>query len=208
MPRLSRILWSWPSSPKVPWMVRKASSTSLGNSKSLSRTSMSTTSAPNERSAFDTPRPVASETSRSEPGPPMRTAIFFGKSFISSRLSHNFHFSLQLDPAVCPRRALDLVDQLKHVRCRRTAIIHDEIAVHLRHSRISDARILQPQFIHQFSRWNGVGVLKNASCALSDWLSGAPFRLRFAQAIIDLCALGRVRAECRRNRKVILQQRE
>src|SRR5213083_3007501 len=131
-------------------MVRKARSTSFGSWKFSSRTSTSTTSAPNERNAFETPRPVASETSRSEPGPPIRTAIFFGKSFISSRLSHNFHFSLQLDSAVCPRRALDLVDQLKHVRCRRTAIIHDEIAVHLRHSRISDARILQPQFIHQF----------------------------------------------------------
>src|SRR6266496_6683509 len=119
-----------------------ARSTSLGNSKSLSCTSISATSAPNERSAFDTPRPVASETSRSEPGPPMRTAIFLGKSFISSRLPDNFHFSLQLDPTFCPRRALYLVDQLKHFRCGRAAIVHYEIAVHLRHARISDARIL------------------------------------------------------------------
>src|SRR6266536_2186268 len=121
-----------------------ARSTSLGNSKSLSRTSISNTSAPNERSALDTPRPVASETSRSEPGPPMRTAIFLGRSFISPRLPDNFHFRLQLDPARCPRRALDLVDQLKHFRCSRAAIVHDEIAVHFRDARISDSRILQP----------------------------------------------------------------
>src|SRR5439155_23376806 len=103
---------------------------------------ISATSAPNERSALDTPRPVASETSRSAPAPPMRTAIFLGKSFISSRLPDNFHFSLQLDPTFCPRRALYLVDQLKHFPCGRTAIVHDETAVHLRHARISDAQIL------------------------------------------------------------------
>src|SRR2546430_1760247 len=119
-----------------------ARSTSFGNSKSLSRTSISTTSVPNERSAFDTPRPVASETSRSEPGPPMRTAIFLGRSFISFRLPDNLHFSLQLDPTSCSRHALYLVDQLKHFRGCRAAIVHDEIAVHLRYARISDARIL------------------------------------------------------------------
>src|SRR5213078_3507046 len=112
-------------------MVLNASCISSGSWKCSLRTSISTTSAPNERSAFDTPRPVASETSRSEPGPPMRTAIFFGKSFMSFRFSHNLYFGLQLDPPLCPRRALNLVDQLKHVRRGRAAIVHDEIAVHL-----------------------------------------------------------------------------
>src|ERR1051326_4686643 len=137
-------------------MVRNASSTSVGNSKSLSRTSMSTTSAPNERSAFDTPCPVASETSRSDPGPPITTAIFLGRSFMSSWFSHNLYFGLQFDPALCPRHALDFFDQLKHFHCSGAAIVHYEIAVYLRHSRISDARILETQFIHQFSRWNAV----------------------------------------------------
>src|SRR5437667_7577313 len=178
-------------------MVRNARSTSPGNSESLSRTSTSTTSAPNERSAFDTPRPVASETSRSEPGPPMRTAIFFGSPFISSRFSHNLYFGLQLDPALCPCGVLDLPDQLKHFCGSRTAIVHYEIAVHLRYARISDVRILQAQFIHQSPRWNAVGVLKNAPCALGDWLSGAPFLLRFSQATIDLRALGWLRAKRR-----------
>src|SRR6266480_6049624 len=123
-------------------MVRNARSVSSDNWKFSSRTSISTTSVPNERSAFDTPRPVASETSRSEPGPPMRTAIFLGRSFISFWLPDNLHFSLQLDPTFCARCALYLVDQLKHFRCGRAAIVHDEIAVHLRHARISDARIL------------------------------------------------------------------
>src|SRR5437660_11874425 len=41
----------------------------------------SITSAPSERSAFEIPRPVASETSRSLLGPPIKTAIFLGKSF-------------------------------------------------------------------------------------------------------------------------------
>src|SRR5437870_11271391 len=114
-----------------------ATLTSPGNSKSLSCTSISATFMPNERSAFDTPRPVASETSRSEPGPPMRTAIFLGRSFISFWLPDNLHFSLQLDPTFCARCALYLVDQLKHFRCGRASIVHDEIAVHLRHARLS-----------------------------------------------------------------------
>src|ERR1043165_336190 len=171
-------------------MVRNASSTSSGNSKSLSRTSTSTTSVPNERSAFDTPRPVASETSRSDPGPPMRTAIFFGKSFMSSWFPHNLHFSFQLDPACCARRALDSSNQLEHVRCGRAAIVHYEIAVHFRHARLSNAGIYETEFIHQLPGWNGCRVLENAPCALGNWLSAAPFLLRFAQATVDLLALG------------------
>src|SRR4029078_4729648 len=67
-------------------MARKARSISLGNSKFSSRTSISKTSAPRERNALATPRAVASETSRSEPGPPINTAIFFGSAFISFTL--------------------------------------------------------------------------------------------------------------------------
>src|SRR5678809_376754 len=58
-----------------------ASSISLGKAKSAFSTSTSVTIAPNERSALPTPVPVASETARSEPGPPLRTAIFL---FVSS----------------------------------------------------------------------------------------------------------------------------
>src|SRR6476620_8333804 len=101
-------------------MVRKARSTSFANGKCSSRTSTSTTSTPRERSAFDTPRPVASETSRSEPGPPIRTAIFFGKSFFImpvrlgplTRFSHDLYFRFQLDSALGLRRLLDSLDQL------------------------------------------------------------------------------------------------
>jgi hypothetical protein len=58
--------------------------------------------APNERSALATPRPVASETSRSEPGPPINTAIFFELS--SSRfLPHDLHFGFQFDSALSAR---------------------------------------------------------------------------------------------------------
>src|SRR6059058_6074245 len=113
-------------------MVMNARSTSFGSWKSSFRISISTTSAPNERSAFATPRPVASETSRSDPGPPISTVIFFGNS---SRV----------------------VNQLKYFRRCGVSIVHDEIAVHLRDARISDARILQPEFIHQFARWNAGG---------------------------------------------------
>src|SRR5207249_12086108 len=60
----------------------KASSTSFGSAKFSSRTLTSITSAPNDRNAFETPRPVASETSRSEPGPPISTAILLGKSLV------------------------------------------------------------------------------------------------------------------------------
>src|SRR5438093_3219570 len=196
-------------------MVRKARSTSFGSWKSSSRTSTSTTSGPNERNAFETPRPVASETSRSEPGPPIRIAIFFGNALPFCRLfafiwlivSHNFHFRLQLDPALCARDAFNVLDQLQHVGRCCAAVVYNEIAVYFGHTRISYTRILQSQFIHQFSRWNTVGVLKNATCALGDWLCRTPFLLRFAQATIDLCALGRLRAKCRRNCKILFQQR-
>src|SRR5437667_7838724 len=129
-------------------MVMNASSTSLGNWKSSSRTSTSTTAAPNEPSAFDTPRPVASETSRSEPGPPIKTAIFFGKFVMprfrdgecfSFRFSHDFHFGLQFDSALFPRRCLDHFDQLEHLCRGRAAIVYNEIAVDFRHARLSDA---------------------------------------------------------------------
>src|SRR6266508_419243 len=106
------------------------------------------------------------------------------------------------------RNALETFNQLKHVRRSRAAIVHNEIAVHLRHARVSDAQILQTQFSHQFSRWNAVGVLEDAACALGDWLCRTPFLLRFAQATIDLCALGRLRPKCRRNCKILFQQRE
>src|ERR1041385_1119732 len=150
----------------------KARSTSTGSWKSSFRTSISTTSAPNDRSAFATPRPVASETSRSDPGPPISTAIFFGRSVIKSalssraesrhpaklrvgqlhgifrlrstslrsaqndgkknsfRFSHDLHLGLQLDSALFPRDALNLINQFKYLRRRRTAVVHDKVAVY------------------------------------------------------------------------------
>src|SRR5438094_9459437 len=101
-------------------MVRNARSTSLGNWKFSSRTSISATSAPNERSALDTPCPVASETSRSEPGPPIRTAIFFGNALpccplfalIGLIFSQNFHFPRQLDPPLCALHSFNVLAQL------------------------------------------------------------------------------------------------
>jgi hypothetical protein len=75
----------------------------------------------------------------------MSTAIFFGNSsLLSFRFSHDFHFGLQLDPALFPRDALDVINQLKYLRCRCVAIVHDKVAVYPRHARISDARVLQP----------------------------------------------------------------
>src|SRR5438105_2824427 len=69
-------------------MVRKASSMSEGNSKSRPFRSTSRTSTPNERKAFAAPVPVAMETSRSDPGPPINTAIFFGNALISLWVAH------------------------------------------------------------------------------------------------------------------------
>src|SRR2546423_2898502 len=62
----------------------KASCVPSGKTKSASFTSTSLTSTPNDRRAFATPFPVAMETSRSEPGPPIRTAIFLGSAFMIS----------------------------------------------------------------------------------------------------------------------------
>src|SRR5436189_2164452 len=138
-------------------MVRKARSISFGSWKSSSRTSTSTTSGPNERNAFETPRPVASETSRSEPGPPIRTAIFFGNALPFCRLfafiwlivSHNFHFRLQLDPALCARDAFNVLDQLHRVSRCCAAVRYNEIGACLGTTRISYTQLLKPQCVHQ-----------------------------------------------------------
>src|ERR1700704_5373769 len=99
-------------------MVRKASSMSAGNSKSGPLTSTSTTSAPNERKAFAAPVPVAMETARSDPGPPINTAIFFGSVVISSRiLPHDLHFGFQFHSALLARYVLDLRNQLENLGC-------------------------------------------------------------------------------------------
>src|SRR5438445_1549402 len=44
---------------------------------------------PNERNALETPSPVASETFLSDPGPPINTAIFLGKSSFVIKSSSN-----------------------------------------------------------------------------------------------------------------------
>ncbi len=43
----------------------------------------------------------------------------------SFRFSHDFHFGLQLDPALFPSDALDIVDQLQYLGRRCGAIVHD-----------------------------------------------------------------------------------
>src|SRR5215831_20767519 len=58
---------------------------------------------------------------------------------LSFRFSHDFHFGLQLDPTLFPRDILDVVNQLKNLRGRCAAIVHDEVAVYSRHPRISHA---------------------------------------------------------------------
>ena len=79
---------------------------SCGNSKFASRTSTSVTSAPSERNALATPCPVASETSRSEPGPPIKTAIFFVQDSDHVVFPHDLDFGFQLDAALCARAAV------------------------------------------------------------------------------------------------------
>src|SRR5438477_7311771 len=131
-------------------MVMKARSTSFASGKFSSRTSTSTTSIPSERSALETPRPVASETFLSDPGPPINTATFFGKSsffIMSVRLgplswfSDDLHFRLQFDSAFRFRLFLNSIDQLQHFRRGRAAIVDNKIAVHLRDARFADCRI-------------------------------------------------------------------
>src|SRR6478672_1786424 len=120
-------------------MARKARSISLGNSKFSSRTSISKTSAPRERNALPTPRAVASETSRSEPGPPINTAIFFGSAFISfTLLPLRFALRFVIRHHVFPVPSLEFRDQLQHFRCGRPTFVHNKISMHLRDPRFSD----------------------------------------------------------------------
>src|SRR3954462_10471604 len=116
-PRFSRMRWTWPSSPKVPWMTLNARSVSAGSVKSVPSTSTSVTIAPRLRSALATPAPEARETLRSEPGPPMRTAIFLSWRSIMDAfgIADNLHLGLQLQSALAARLGFDLLDQREHV---------------------------------------------------------------------------------------------
>src|SRR5688572_2453884 len=67
--------WICPSSPNVPWITLKATSVPAGTVKSVDCTSTGVTFARSSRKALITPSPDLSETFRSDPGPPMRTAI-------------------------------------------------------------------------------------------------------------------------------------
>src|SRR5262249_43625397 len=148
-----RICCNWPSSPKVPWRAMKAISVSLGKVKSGPRTSTSLTCPPNDRSALATPAPVARETSRSDPGPPFRTAIFLPcRSIIVSRtLPDDLHFGLQIDPTPFPRGLLDFANQLKHLGGTGCAFVNDEITVHVGDTGVPDSQTLQAQLVDQFA---------------------------------------------------------
>src|SRR5262249_37859640 len=67
---------------------------------------------------------------------------------LSFRFSHDFHFGLQLDSALFACDILDVVNQLEYLCCGCIAIVHNEVAVYSRHARISDARVLQSEFVH------------------------------------------------------------
>src|SRR3954449_760355 len=131
MPRASHSRCTWPSSPKVPWMALNAISMPGGRLKSAPSTSTSVTSAPRLRSALATPAPEARETLRSEPGPPMRTAIFLSwRSIMDAfRIANDLHFGFQLEPALGARLFLDLRDEREDVLGGRFAVVHDEVAV-------------------------------------------------------------------------------
>src|SRR3954453_11679495 len=156
-------------------MVINATSTFFGNSKFSSRTSISKTSAPRERNALETPRAVASETSRSEPGPPIKTAIFSGIFIESSsarnretlgrarlcypevpirshRLSrvfpHDLHLGFKLDSTFLASGGFNLRDQFQHFRRGRAAVVDDKVSVHLRNPRFANGAVLQAKFVH------------------------------------------------------------
>src|ERR1700731_3087933 len=168
-------------------MARKASSVSAGNSKSGPFTSTSTTSAPNERKAFAAPVPVAIETSRSEPGPPINTAIFFGKALISSRfLPHDLYFGFQFHAAFLARHVLNPRNQLEHLGCGRPPFVDDKISVNLRDTRLPHSRIFQSQLIDQFPRRTALRIFEKAAGTLRARLRRAAFLLRFVEAPHDL----------------------
>src|SRR5438477_7904864 len=140
-------------------MAIKARSIFSGNSKFSSRTSTSKTSAPRERNALETPRAVASETSCSEPGPPIKTAIFFGTFiapfslgaadiFFSRVFPHDLHLGFKLDSTFLASGGLNLRDQFQHFRRGRAAVVDDKISVHLRNPRFTDGAVLQAKFVH------------------------------------------------------------
>src|SRR3954471_2210071 len=114
-------------------MTLNAISIPGGSVKSVPSTSTSVTSAPRLRSAFATPAPEARETRRSDPGPPIRTAIFLSwRSIMEAfRIAHDLHFGLERKAPLAQRLFLDLRDQREDILRAGLAIVDDEIAVDL-----------------------------------------------------------------------------
>ena len=100
---------------------------------------------------------------------------------------------------------LDLLDQFQNLGCRRPAIVHNKIAVHLGNTGLADPAVLQTQLVHQFSRRAGFGILENAPRAFCNRLGGPAFFLRSFQPPGNLF-LGRGRSpKYRGNGEIILQ---
>src|SRR4051794_27557042 len=115
--------WSWPSSPKVPWMTLKASSVPGGTTKSGPRTSTAVTAAPSSRNAATTPSPDLSDTGRSEPGPPISTAMGLLRRSIMGKngdcliveaagFADDLDLGFQGDAALLERRFTHLRDEI------------------------------------------------------------------------------------------------
>src|ERR671934_184099 len=120
--------------------------------------------------------------SRATPRAPTRdhpsTPQFFS-ALLSHRISDDFDFRFQLNTAVRERSTSDLRNQFEHLRRGRAAIVHNEVAMDLRHPSISDAGVLQTEFLDQFSGGCAVGIFENTAGAFRDGLSCAPLLLRF-----------------------------
>ena len=95
------------------------------------------------------------------------------------------HFGFQFDPALFPRRRLDLTNQRQDLGRGRGPVVDDKISVHVGDPRIADPRAFQTQLIDQLPGRAGGGIFENATGAFRGWLSGAALFLRGVESPDD-----------------------
>src|SRR5688572_12530545 len=129
--------------------MKATSALIASSSSSLSvRRSISCTRWPVAVSAMAAARPDRSDTSRSDDGPPMRTAMVCLLFLISPSSPHQ---DFQVEKYAPPRRDFraDAVDQGQDIVGRRAALVDDEIGMKRRHAGGARPGVLEPALVDE-----------------------------------------------------------
>src|SRR5262245_6836819 len=154
--------WISPSSPKRPWSARNATSafTPRSSSPSSRCRSISATVWPSPARAMAAARPERSETSRSDEGPPMRTAT---EHLLFMATSPNEDFEFEGDAVARRNLGADAVDEPQDIIGRGAAFVDDEVRVLAGDVGGARARALEAARVDEHPRLRARRVLEDAA---------------------------------------------